>query len=245
MKRLINYIVKAGVLSAFVFSLCSCSCGGSKPAKAETVVTPSKASVSGPLGEYFKVVERNYKIKNGNISIEFERIKDGLPNPWVAGMEVGSYGNCVEPGFTVEFLDVDGDILCKWKSSVIWEKDDINAVLALGVGETCSLPCKVEVRKGVVSFRVSSTFKYHGLDYDCDDDDCDDYDDDDYDDYDDDEDYDASSELDDVLDDYEKILNTARSVSKTAASGSATISECVDLLEDVADMAADLEDALY
>lgn len=237
MKRLINYIVKAGVLSAFVFSLCSCSCGGSKPAKAETVVTPSKASVSGPLGEYFKVVERNYKIKNGNISIEFERIKDGLPNPWVAGMEVGSYGNCVEPGFTVEFLDVDGDILCKWKSSVVWEKDDINAVLALGVGETCSLPCKVEVRKGVVSFRVSSTFKYHGLDYDCDDDD---YDDDDYD-----EDYDASSELDDVLDDYEKILNTARSVSKTAASGSATISECVDLLEDVADMAADLEDALY
>ena len=241
MKRLINYIVKAGVLSAFVFSLCSCSCSGSgsKPAKAETVVTPSKASVSGPLGEYFKVVERNYKIKNGNISIEFERIKDGLPNPWVAGMEVGSYGNCVEPGFTVEFLDVDGDILCKWKSSVIWEKDDINAVLALGVGETCSLPCKVEVRKGVVSFRVSSTFKYHGLDYDYDDDD---YDDDDYDD---DEDYDASSELDDVLDDYEKILNTARSVSKTAASGTATISECVDLLEDVTDMAADLEKALY
>ena len=129
MKRLINYIVKAGVLSAFVFSLCSCSCGGSKPAKAETVVTPSKASVSGPLGEYFKVVERNYKIKNGNISIEFERIKDGLPNPWVAGMEVGSYGNCVEPGFTVEFLDVDGDILCKWKSSVIWEKDDFEKLI--------------------------------------------------------------------------------------------------------------------
>lgn len=231
MKRILNSIIRVGALLVYVVSLLSC--GGR-----EVVVTPSKSSISGPLGEYFQVVDRNYKVKDGYINIEIERIDTGLPDPWVDGMEVGYNDNRVEPGFVVEFLDEDGDILCKDQTDIVWNQDELVAVVALGVGETSSIPFGTNVTKGLSSFKVSSTFKYHepvkaesttvssssskkssssAA---------------------------ASEKWDEILDDYEKVVNNYVKVySKAMAGDISALSSYMDLLEDAEDLADELEDA--
>lgn len=228
MKRILNSIISAGALFAFALSLLSC--GGR-----EVVVTPSKSSISGPLGEYFQVVDRNYKVKDGYINIEIERIETGLPDPLVDGMEVGYNDNRVEPGFVVEFLDENGDILCKDQTDIVWNKDELVAVVALGVGESSSIPFGANVTKGLSSFKVSSTFKYH-------------------------EPVKAesttvsssssknssssSAKWDEILDDYEKVVNNYVKVySKAMAGDISALSSYMDLLEDAEDLADELEDA--
>lgn len=226
MKRILNSIISTGAL--FVFALSLLSCGGR-----EVVVTPSKSSISGPLGEYFQVVDRNYKVKDGYINIEIERIENGLPDPWVDGMEVGYSDNRVEPGFVVEFLDEDGDILCKDQTDIVWEKDELVAVVALGVGETSSIPFGANVTKGLASFKLSSTFKYHEPDKS-----------------------EAatvssssskkssSAKWDKILDNYEKVVNNYVNVYSKAMSGDiSALSSYMDLLEDAEDLAEELEDA--
>ena len=231
MKRILNSIISAGALFAFALSLLSC--GGR-----EVVVTPSKSSISGPLGEYFQVVDRNYKVKDGYINIEIERIENGLPDPWEEGMEVGYSDNRVEPGFVVEFLDEDGDILCKAQTDIVWEKDELVAVVALGVGETSSIPFGANVTKGLSSFKVSSTFKYHepvkaesttvssssskkSSSSSA-----------------------ASAKWDEILDEYEKVVNNYVKVySKAMAGDISALSSYMDLLEDAEDLADELEDA--
>lgn len=124
------------------------------------VVTPAKETISGPLGEYFKVVERNYKVNEGKISVEIERTSEGLPSPWKEGVEVGYLDGKIEPGFNVEFLDSDGDVLCSDKSNIVYDIDELKAIVALAVGESTSISFEVNEKK-VSSFRVSSTFEYH------------------------------------------------------------------------------------
>lgn len=129
------------------------SCGGK-------TATPSKDTISGPLGQYFKVVDRNYKINDGRINIEIERTAAGLPSPWKEGMEVGYQDGQVQPGFTAEFLDAEGDVICSDKTDIVFEKDALKATVALAVGESTSIPFIVTGKK-VAAFRVSSTFEYH------------------------------------------------------------------------------------
>lgn len=226
MKIIFNSIIR--VCALFALSVSLLSCGGR-----EVVVTPSRSAVSGPLGEYFQVVDRNYKVKDGYINIEIERIENGLPDPWVEGMEVGYSDNRVEPGFIVEFLDEGGDILCKDQTDIVWEKNELVAVVALGVGETSSIPFGANVTKGLVSFKVSSTFKYHepvkedpatvssssGNKS-------------------------SSAKWDRILDDYEKVVNNYVKVYSKAMAGDVfALSNYMDLLEDAEDLAEELEDA--
>ena len=52
------------------------SCGGSS-------MNPVSEKIQGPLGDYFEVVDRDYKPNSGKVSIEIKRIKEGFPAPWM------------------------------------------------------------------------------------------------------------------------------------------------------------------
>lgn len=148
MKRII--LIFCSLVSALLFT----GCGGNKG------ITPAKETISGPLGQYFKVVNRSYKINEGKVNIEIERIEDGLPDPWEEGIEVGYSDNRVEPGFVVEFMDEDGDVVCKGQTDIVRTKDELVSVVALAVGETSTIPFSAKGKK-IAQFRVSSTFVYH------------------------------------------------------------------------------------
>lgn len=148
MKRIYNFMLVA-IMAIFLFG-----CNGSGS------LTTKSNKIQGPLGEYFEVVSRNYKVKDGKVSIEIKRIKEGFPSPWTKGMEVG-YSDCsFEPHFSIEFFDEDGNVVSKDKTDIVADKDELIAVANLGVDEssTVTFLCL----ESAAQFKISSTFKFHG-----------------------------------------------------------------------------------
>ena len=143
------------VLTAVVLVLSSCNKGGN-------TVTPVSEKIQGPLGQYFEVVSKDYKAKNGKVSIEIKRIKEGFPEPWTEGMEVGYSDGEMEPQFTAEFQDADGSVISKDKTDKIWDKDELSAIAALGVDETASIT--FDVSEDAAQVKIGSTFKVNGGD---------------------------------------------------------------------------------
>lgn len=138
------------ILSAILMS-----CGDSG-----NTVNPTSEKIQGPLGDYFEVAVKDYKVKDDKISIEFKRIKEGFPAPWAEGMEVGNDAGYFEPSFTVEFQDADGSVLGKDDTDIVWDEEDLSSLAALSVDEstTITFSCDYEDAK---QFKVSSTFKVH------------------------------------------------------------------------------------
>lgn len=137
------------------------SCGGK-------ALTPKNEKISGPLGQYFKVVNRNYQATNGTFFIEFQRIEDGLPDPWVeeSGKTVGWNDGEIEPSFSVEFYDKSGNIVCKAKTLDLSNdlfsdnKEELQKLVDLSIGESCSVSFELN-NETAIQFAVSSSFEYH------------------------------------------------------------------------------------
>lgn len=123
-------------------------------------VIPENETVSGPLGEYFSIVYRTYKIDDGSINVEFKRIADGLPAPWNEDIPLGYGARHAEPELTIEFLDKDKDIVSTDDTNIIWDMDDLESLVGLNVGETSTITFSTE-KKRIKSFRIKSTFEYH------------------------------------------------------------------------------------
>lgn len=121
-------------------------------------MSPVSEKIQGPLGDYFEVVSRDYKAGDGKVSIEFKRVKDGFPAPWVEGMEVGYSGGKFEPIFSIEFQDGDGNVISKDATSVIADEDEMKAIAALAVGETATITFDC-MSEGVAQFKVNSDFE--------------------------------------------------------------------------------------
>lgn len=147
MKKLFQILALGAALCALV------SCGGS-PMK----ISPSKEAISGPLGQYFKIVNREYKVVDRKVSVDIQRIAEGLPDPWDEEMKIGFIENCYEPGFVFEFTDEDGDVVEKETVNVMDYSDALNSIMALSAGESTSLIMYVS-EKTIKKFRVSSTFE--------------------------------------------------------------------------------------
>ena len=154
----IYYTTKNTVLLLIVtillvlLSLSSCNSGGLKP---------SQTKISGPLGEYFEVVDRDYKVNDSGVcNIEIKRIKAGFPAPWEEGMEIGYGDGDIEPSFTVEFMDEDGDVEYKDGTDIVADQEALEAIAALGVGESTTIPFSANIKKSS-KFKVSSLFKAH------------------------------------------------------------------------------------
>lgn len=152
MKRLL-FLVFVLVSAALLTSACVGNAG-------QKGLTPSKETVSGPLGSYFKVVDRTYKAKNGIINVEIERIAAGLPSVSEDSVKAAVSDRRVKIGFSVEFLDKDGDVVGKDQTDAL-DAADIAAINALSVGESATVSFSVSDRSAV-SFRIFSTFERNG-----------------------------------------------------------------------------------
>lgn len=127
--------------------------------KSDTM-SPVTEKIQGPLGEYFEIVSKDYKAIDGKVSIEIKPIKAGFPAPWKEGMEVGRDDGYFEPCFTIDFQDADGNIISKDRTDIVFDREDLKAIAALGVDETASVSfdCKGEASQ----FKMGSTFECHG-----------------------------------------------------------------------------------
>lgn len=206
-------------------------------------LTPVTEKIQGPLGQYFEVVSKDYKL-GWKIRIEIKRIQEGFPAPWEEGMEVGNSDGQIEPQFTIEFQDADGNIVHKDQSSIVWDDDDLIAIAALGVGETASIEFEAE-GEGITQFKMGSSFKCHGTSddsysdsassddgsYSSDDDDDDSY-------------SSGSQDWDALLDSYEEYVDKYISYVRKAAQGDmSALSEYPSLMEKAQEFSEKMQNA--
>ena len=130
---------KLFVMTVLAISMAACGNGGK--------INPTSKKINGPLGKFFEVVERDYKINDDEFSVEFKRIAEGGPTnaSW-----------STNPTFFVELQDEDGNIISKESTDVVSAQDQLEAVFSLGVDETTSITFKFDKTKGTVKFKVSS-----------------------------------------------------------------------------------------
>ena len=128
-------------MAVLAISLTGCSAGGK--------LTPTSKKVNGPLGKFFEVVERDYKMNDNELSVEFKRIAKGGPT----GASWSS-----EPTFTVELQDEDGNSIASEHTDVVFSKEQLESVFSLGIDETASITFKFDKdkTKEAVRFKVSS-----------------------------------------------------------------------------------------
>lgn len=143
------------LFSVALFLLMLTSCGK------KDKLTPVTTSISGPLSSYFEVVDREYKVINNKVNVEIKRVSEGLPAPWTEGILIGSSDNKVEPGFSIELSDEDGDVVSRDETSIILEHHELESILALGVGESATIPFEASLSQKPEKFKIGSTFKYH------------------------------------------------------------------------------------
>ncbi len=133
---------KLFLMTVIVTSLAACGTGGS--------INPTSKKVNGPLGKFFEVVERDYKINDGKLGVEFKRIAEGGPDnaSW-----------STEPTFTVELQDEDGNVIETISTNVVRTENELESVFSLGVDETASIVFVFDKTDGAVKFKVSSKWK--------------------------------------------------------------------------------------
>ncbi len=134
MKMLKHFFGTSFILVCFTLVAISCS-GGGNELTADTKIT-------GPLGKFFEVVDKNYKIledeSSVRISIQIKRISEGGPKD--ASWES-------RPEFKIEVLDSDDDLITSDATHLVFDEKQLNAIFALGVGETTNLTFTFDEKK--------------------------------------------------------------------------------------------------
>lgn len=140
--RKINFII---AICAIVISACG-----------DSGIKPKTAKISGPLGEFFEVVDREYKFvpyENNKdllqINVEIKRIKEGGPKD-------ASWSS--EPTFSISIMDGSENVIATESSDIVFEKEELENIFALGIDETSSIPFKTDKDKAnaTVLFKISS-----------------------------------------------------------------------------------------
>ena len=128
--------------------------------KGGDTISPTSEKIQGPLGQFFEVVTKDYRAKDGKVSVEIKRKKAGFPKPWKEGMTVGYSDGEFEPCFTIEFLDTDGNVVSKDKTDIVFDRDELNVIASLSTDEsaTITFKCKEKAKQ----FKLASTFTSHG-----------------------------------------------------------------------------------
>ena len=130
---------KLFIMIAIAISFAACGNGGK--------INPTSKKVNGPLGKFFEVVERDYKLSDDQLGVEFKRISEGGPND-------ASWDT--HPTFLVELQDEDGNVISTANTDVVFTKEQLETIFSLAVDETASITFKFDKTKGTSKFKVSS-----------------------------------------------------------------------------------------
>ena len=112
----------------FAMALLFLSCGDGE-------LTPKTTKITGPLGNYFEVLDRKYSLRPVGDKVimyaEIKRVKEGGPKDanWDS-----------KPTFLLSLLDSYDDILDLDDANVINEKNELSDIFGLKVGETSVIP---------------------------------------------------------------------------------------------------------
>ncbi len=138
-------------LAIIAIVLSSCGKGGIKP---------KSVKINGPLGEFFEVIEREYKFvsyeNNENLlqlNVEFKRIKEGGPK---------DASSSSRPTFTVSIIDDDENVIATEATDLVFEKENLESLFALRVDETSTIPFKFDKEKAKVTEFFKVTSKWNG-----------------------------------------------------------------------------------
>lgn len=148
MKKLNCFIM---VVISFVMISCN---------KESKMAKPATGRINGKLGDYFEVVSRDYTFNEGQVAVEFKRIKDGLPLPWHNNIPLGYSEGSYEPEFMVEFMDKDADVVSKDVTEIVSDREELKALMDLKESETTTLTFTVGSSQAVC-FKVSGDFLLH------------------------------------------------------------------------------------
>ena len=154
---------KLSVLFTMVVALSMVSCNEGGLFRKPTTISPVSESINGALGEYYSIVNHDYKVLDGVVRIDLKRIKDGFPAPWQKNTLLGYSDGCYEPTFTVEFLDEAGNVVSKSTTDIVTQNDELRFLVANREGESSTITFHVN-GNNVNKFRVNSLFEVHETD---------------------------------------------------------------------------------
>ena len=136
-------------ITAIVLS--SCGKGGIKP---------KSVKINGPLGEFFEVIEREYKFVSYEsnddllqLNVEFKRIKEGGPK---------DASSSSRPTFTVSIIDDDENVIAIEATDLVIDKEHLESIFALKVDETSAIPFKFDKEEAKVTEFFKVTSKWNG-----------------------------------------------------------------------------------
>ena len=149
--------IKYFLIAIMAIFLASCK-GEPAPLK------PGSTSLEGDLATYYEVVDKEYTFaEDGDITIDFKKVKDGLPAPWHSSMKYGSDYDTTyyQLKFKITFLDKNGNILDEGELGN--EASEKLANLQNGDSTKVVLRCfsiRRSTRKKAETFTVAGTFEY-------------------------------------------------------------------------------------
>ncbi|ROI05890.1 hypothetical protein EGI16_05790 [Chryseobacterium sp. G0240] len=222
--RIRNVILSLVSMIVFSFILINCS-----KSEKEAVIKPQTTKIKGDLGDYYEVVNKDYKINNDSgmfdvISVSIKR-KDGGDVPFDPSKSVpfgtSHVGKDTHVGFGIELFDEDGNSIDVKQATAdglsgVYSSDDIKSMISLKSGEIGTVRWSInkELLSKVKSFVITSAIEHDenisnvGV-YSSDDN------------YTEDMGYSNSNEsIDQLLDSYEQYMIEYAQLTKNAQSGS-------------------------
>lgn len=255
------------IVSAVALIFACSSCGGSKESKPENpdfVLKPSKVEITGPLKDYFKVVDKSFNCKYDAsawekymITIELERTDVGFDGKFDGYEPFGTSGYGVEGnyGFGIELRDSMDNIVYNCAATAsglsgVYSSDDLKALMKLNPGETGIIRWSENLGRKTIegtnlTFKITSACEENqpgsstsSKSKDIDDDDDSSDDSSSAFDSDSDEDWDA------FLDEYEEYVDNYVALYKKAMNGDMdALSEYAEVLKDAQDLSNKLSKA--
>jgi len=160
-------------LTIAVMAISLASCGGKKNSdeNEKIVLTPETTNIKGDLGDYFKVVDKEYTVTNDfgdMVTIEVERTDKEYSFDLKGVEPYGTFGRDVtgHAGFGIEILDEDGNVIEKIAATAsgligMYSSDDMKEALKLKAGEkgTVRWSFQFDSDKKPAKFRLTSSYE--------------------------------------------------------------------------------------